>query len=218
MISKSVKVANSWKQEWQYGTVRWYGTPFSEWYGYGTLVQYASKIELKYGTLVRYGSRCEVRSTQIPNVPYRTAILGSHFFNKTDLEQYLFKSLFSSFQRKIQSLKCQKCSIFLFCVLVDSRVARGGAGGTMPPGPMDFWRPMGFRGAFFWRSPKFDRKTATITVKTFVFWRSHHISDETAAFCPSVLDFTKPKIRHIWAGPGTTFGCRRPWLTGQYER
>ena len=26
--------------------------------------------------LVRYGSRCEIRSTQILNVPYRTAILG----------------------------------------------------------------------------------------------------------------------------------------------
>ena len=44
-----------------------------EWYGYGTLVRYASKIELKYGTQVRYGLRCEVRSTQILNVPYRTA-------------------------------------------------------------------------------------------------------------------------------------------------
>ena len=53
---------------------------------YGTLVRYAffvmvrvryvSKIELKYGTLVRYGSRCEVRSTQILNVPYRSAILA----------------------------------------------------------------------------------------------------------------------------------------------
>ena len=61
------------------GTVRWYGTPFLEWYGYGTLVRYALKIELKYGTLVRYGSRCEVRSTQIPNVPHRTAILAANF-------------------------------------------------------------------------------------------------------------------------------------------
>ena len=40
------------------------------------LVRYASKIEPKYGTLLRYGSRCEVRSTQILNVPYRTAILA----------------------------------------------------------------------------------------------------------------------------------------------
>ena len=56
---------------------------------YGTLVRYAvfkmvqvryaSKIELKYGTLVRYDSRCEVRSTQILNVPYRTAILAKEF-------------------------------------------------------------------------------------------------------------------------------------------
>ena len=97
VISKSVKVASSWKQEWQYGTVR-YASIFAQRYGtvryasifaqrYGTLVRYAffgmvrvryaSKIELKYGTLVRYGSRCEVRSTQIPNVPYRTAILAA---------------------------------------------------------------------------------------------------------------------------------------------
>ena len=55
-------------------TVHWYGTPFL--YRYGTLVQYASKIELKYDTLVWYGSRCEVRGKQIVNVPYRTAILG----------------------------------------------------------------------------------------------------------------------------------------------
>ena len=40
-------------------------------------VRYASKIELKYGTLVRYRSRYEVRSTQILNVPYSTAILAN---------------------------------------------------------------------------------------------------------------------------------------------
>ena len=57
------------------GTVRWYGTPFLEWYGYGTLVRYALKIELKYGTLVRYGLDARY-VVQIPNVPYRTAILG----------------------------------------------------------------------------------------------------------------------------------------------
>ena len=72
------------------GTIRWYGTPFLEWYGYGTLVRYASKIELKYGTLVRYGSRCEVRSTQIPNVPYRTAILGNRSLkiNSENIKNY----------------------------------------------------------------------------------------------------------------------------------
>ena len=83
VISKSVQVASSLKKGWQYGTVRkygtpqfllkssvcWYGTPFLKWYGYGTLQN------LKYGTLVRYGFRCEVRSAQILNVPYRTAIL-----------------------------------------------------------------------------------------------------------------------------------------------
>ena len=59
-------------------TVRWYGTLFLEWYEYGTLVRYAPKIELKYGTLLRYGLRCEVRSTQILNVPYHTAILAQN--------------------------------------------------------------------------------------------------------------------------------------------
>ena len=48
-------------------------------------VQYAPKIELKYGMLVRYGSRCEVRSTQILNVPYRTAILDDNQIQKTFL-------------------------------------------------------------------------------------------------------------------------------------
>ena len=40
-------------------------------------VRYASKIELKYGMLVRYGSRYEVRSTQILNILYSTAILAN---------------------------------------------------------------------------------------------------------------------------------------------
>ena len=57
--------------------VCWYGTAFLEWFGYGTLVPLASKIALKYGMLVRYGSRRQVHSTQILNVPYRTAIFGS---------------------------------------------------------------------------------------------------------------------------------------------
>ena len=55
-------------------------------------------------------------------------------------------------------------------------------------------------------------KTVRISVKTFFFLRSHHFSDQTAAFSPSILDFTKPEIRHIWAGPGPTFGSRPPWL------
>ena len=40
---------------------------------YRTKVRFATKIELKHSTLVRYGKRCEVRSSQILNVPYRTA-------------------------------------------------------------------------------------------------------------------------------------------------
>ena len=42
------------------------------------------------------------------------------------------------------------------------------------------------------------------------FWKSHHNSDKTATFSPSVLEFTKQEIRHIVAGPGPTFGSRRP--------
>ena len=42
-------------------------------------------------------------------------------------------------------------------------------------------------------------------MKTFFFsWRSYHFSNQTTAFSPSVLDFTKPEIRHIWAGPRPT--------------
>ena len=60
------------------------------------------------------------------------------------------------------------------------------------------------------------KKTVRISVKNFffVFWRPHHNSEKTAAFSPSVLEFTKPEIRHIWAGPGPTFGSRRPWSGG----
>ena len=86
VISKSVKVASSLKKGFQYGTARKYGTSQIFAKKYGTLVRYAffvmirvryaSKLELKYGKLVRYGSRCEVRSTQILNVPHRTAILA----------------------------------------------------------------------------------------------------------------------------------------------
>ena len=80
------------------GTVRWYGTPFLEWYGYGTLVRYASKIELKYGTLVRYGSKCEVRSTQIPNVPYRTAILAYKLYYEVSAVYRLVCYFHNSYQ------------------------------------------------------------------------------------------------------------------------
>ena len=44
------------------------------------------------------------------------------------------------------------------------------------------------------------------------FWRSHHILYQTEAFFLSVLDFTRPEIRHIWAGPAPTFGPRWPCL------
>ena len=45
-------------------------------------VRYVGTVRFKnwteYDTLVRYSSRCEVCSTQILNVPYRTAILACH--------------------------------------------------------------------------------------------------------------------------------------------
>ena len=54
-------------------------------------------------------------------------------------------------------------------------------------------------------------KNVRISVKTFCFfWTSHHNLDKTAAISQSVLEFTKPEIRHILAGPGPTFGSRRP--------
>ena len=104
VISKSVKVASSLKQGWQYGMVckydmvrlnicsgvRYAGTIrlFLQWYGYGTLVRYASKIELKYGTLVRYGLRCEVRSTQILNVRTVLPSLPRTIIIKTDYGKF----------------------------------------------------------------------------------------------------------------------------------
>ena len=66
---------------------------------------------------------------------------------------------------------------------------------------------------YFWRSPNSDRKNRyNFGEDPFFFWRSHHILDKTAAFSPSVLEFTKLEIRNICASPGPTFGSRRPWL------
>ena len=53
-------------------------------------------------------------------------------------------------------------------------------------------------------------KTLKFRLRPFFFWRSLDLSGQTAAFSPSSLDFTKPEFRHIWAGPGPTFGSRRP--------
>ena len=62
----------------------------------------------------------------------------------------------------------------------------------------------------------FAGKTVEIPVKTlfFFFWRSHQFSDQTAAFSPSILDFTLREFRHVGAGPGPTFDSRRPWRPG----
>ena len=100
----------------------------------------------------------------------------------------------------------------------------GGQGGTMTPGPMDFRKPieMTLRNQhmkpddlffFFWWSSHLisTGKTVRILVKTF-FFNSHHFSDQTTAFSPSISDFTKSEICHIWAGPGPTFGPWHHWL------
>ena len=42
------------------------------------------------------------------------------------------------------------------------------------------------------------------------FLRLHEYPDKTVAFSPSVLEFTKPEMRNIGAGPVPTFGSRRP--------
>ena len=77
VISKSVKVASSYKQGWQCGTVC-LNFCYEVWYA-GTVRLFCDgpgTVRFKNWTEVRYGSKCEVRSTQILNVPYRTAILG----------------------------------------------------------------------------------------------------------------------------------------------
>ena len=119
----------------------------------------------------------------------------------------------------------------------------GGQGGTMTPGPMGFSKPVGFSGPsrgrmssrgdhrndtekseceawrpFFFGNHLFStEKTVRISVKTFFlfFWRSQHNSDKNAAISSSVLEFTKPEIRHIWAGPVPTFGSRRPCVRNE---
>ena len=50
------------------------------------------------------------------------------------------------------------------------------------------------------------------------FWRSHQFSDQTAAFSPSILDFTQPEFLYVRAGPGPTFGSRRPGNTASFEQ
>ena len=97
---------------------------------------------------------------------------------------------------------------------------RGGAGGTMTPGSMEFRGPDELERGPIQMTLRSEGpskshvksfmsfadhlilagKTVKISVKTFFFfffWRSHHFSDQTAAFSSSMLDFTKPEFRHI---------------------
>ena len=88
-----------------------------------------------------------------------------------------------------------------------SMSSRGAHGNDTEKSACEAWRPFCF---VFCRSPNFDRKNLRISVKTF-YTSIYHFSDQTTAFFPSILDFTKPDIQHIWAGPGPTFGPRRHW-------
>ena len=105
----------------------------------------------------------------------------------------------------------------------------------MTPGPMNFrgpfMGPVGFRGPiemtlrnqdvedgrrlfffFFWEHIEILRKRWHFSLKIFFFLRSHQNLDKTVAFFPSVLELTNPEIRNFRAGPGPTFGSRRPCL------
>ena len=112
---------------------------------------------------------------------------------------------------------------------------RGEAGGHNDPGPMDFRGPMGFSGCMsykrvhrndteksaceawrpFFLEINYFRLQYRLEFRCrafffFFFLIIHHNTDKNSAFSPSVLAFTKPEIRHTWAGPGPTFGSRRP--------
>ena len=105
---------------------------------------------------------------------------------------------------------------------------RVGNGGKMTPGPMGFRGPMrgpmgfrkvvGFSGPIddtekstcevwtpfflFWDHLISTAKTVRISVKNFFFLRSHHFSDQTIAFSPSILDFTNRKFVILELAPG----------------
>ena len=83
---------------------------------------------------------------------------------------------------------------------------------------------------FFWDHLNSARKTVKILAKTFFFWRLLEFGRKnrsnfgedlffeiTSIFGPNstifslYLDFTTPEFRDIWAGPGPTYGSRRPW-------
>ena len=106
---------------------------------------------------------------------------------------------------------------------------RGGRGVQWPRGPWASEKPLAHRNDteksaceagrpfFFYFGDHLIPTEKTVFVlkplefrwRPFFFWRWHHFSDLTTAFSPSILDFTKPKIRHILAGPWPTFGPRR---------
>ena len=100
----------------------------------------------------------------------------------------------------------------------------------MTPGPMDFRGPMVFRKAVSFRGPiEMTLRNQHVkpedlcfgvhlisTGKTVRIWSSHHFSDQNTAFSPCILDFTKPEIRHICAGPGPTFGPQHHCIHSSY--
>ena len=76
----------------------------------------------------------------------------------------------------------------------------GGQEGTVTLGPMDLGGPWDFRKAVGFSEMTLRKQLVRpedLYLFILFFWRSHHNSDKTAAFSPSVLEFTKPEIRHI---------------------
>ena len=77
-------------------------------------------------------------------------------------------------------------------------------------GPIGFIGPieMKHRRSFFLGDHlNLVRKTASIWVKTFFFWRSLENSEKSVPFSLPVLDYTKPEMRNIWVVPGPTLGA-----------
>ena len=80
VISKSLILASSQKQEQQYSTViKYSAVRLSFFYEvrYAGTVLFFVMLQLRYVSTVRF----KVRSTQILNVPYRTAILSFAYIN-----------------------------------------------------------------------------------------------------------------------------------------
>ena len=122
------------------------------------------------------------------------------------------------------SLLIPKC-----CCYKSRAYERGGQGRTMTQGPMEFRGPMSSRGGpskWHWEVKGPSKSHITVLFLLEITWfraekplkfrRRTFFLVITSFFGPNssifsvYLDFTKSQFRHIWAGPGPTFGSRRP--------